>query len=215
MYHSQSGQDKFINEVIFKGKRKGTFLDIGANDGISYSNTYFFERELNWRGICVEPIPSAFEKLNSLRRSINLNCCVSAEEGMKEFLLIEGYAEMLSGLTEHYDTRHIKRIEKELENFGGKTEKINVPCVNINNMIDKYKFNKIDYCSVDIEGGEIEIIKSIDFKKVKILSFSIENNYNDNELRHLMKANDYELKCTLEADEIYIKKNTIQRIFQW
>ncbi|HZS46365.1 MAG TPA: hypothetical protein VFC63_14920, partial [Blastocatellia bacterium] len=41
-YFSQAGQDKFLNEVVFKGERGGTFVDIGAGDGIMLSNTYFF-----------------------------------------------------------------------------------------------------------------------------------------------------------------------------
>ena len=216
MYYSQSGQDKYLNEVIFKGKKNGIFLDIGANDGITYSNSYFFEKELGWKGVCVEPIPSTYEKLNVLRKSINLNCGISIEEGLKEFLLIEGYSEMLSGLTDKYDERHIERIENELKQFGGKAEKIKVPCRNINSIFEEYQLHKIDYCTIDIEGGEFEIIKSIDFAKVDIRAFSIENNYNDEDLRSYMKSKNYELRTTLEADEIYIRKNSfVQRLFSW
>ena len=40
-YYSQSGQDRYLNEHLFKGKRQGIFIDVGAHDGIPYSNTYF------------------------------------------------------------------------------------------------------------------------------------------------------------------------------
>jgi hypothetical protein len=47
-YYSQVGQDRFIHENYFKELKGGVFVDIGAHNGISYSNTYFFEKELNW-----------------------------------------------------------------------------------------------------------------------------------------------------------------------
>ena len=47
-YSSQYGQDKYINETFFKGKQNGVFVDIGANDGVSLSNTVFFEKVLKF-----------------------------------------------------------------------------------------------------------------------------------------------------------------------
>lgn len=47
-YNSQFGQDKFINEIIFKSKTGGTFVDIGAYDGVTINNTYYFEKKLGW-----------------------------------------------------------------------------------------------------------------------------------------------------------------------
>jgi hypothetical protein len=45
-YYSQIGQDKFVHEQYFLGMREGTFVDIGAYDGVDGSNSYFFEKEL-------------------------------------------------------------------------------------------------------------------------------------------------------------------------
>ena len=39
-------------------KRKGFFIEAGANDGVTQSNTLFFERHRGWRGLLVEPIPA-------------------------------------------------------------------------------------------------------------------------------------------------------------
>ncbi len=62
-FHSQVGQDRFLLENFFRGKRGGVFVDIGAYDGETFSNSLFFERTMGWTGLCVEPLPSAFEKL--------------------------------------------------------------------------------------------------------------------------------------------------------
>ena len=60
-YYSQFEQDKFIYENYFINKTKGYFVDIGAHDGITFSNSKFFE-ELGWDGVCIEPNPKIFEK---------------------------------------------------------------------------------------------------------------------------------------------------------
>jgi len=73
-YVSQSKQDLFIDKYIFNHKRNGTFLDIGAYDGLEFSKTYYFEKELDWNGICVKPLPHIYNKLIK-----NRNCvCVNA-----------------------------------------------------------------------------------------------------------------------------------------
>ena len=128
-YYSQSGQDKFINEKLFKEKRNGIFLDIGANDGITLSNTYFFEKELGWKGICFEPLLEAFNKLQKSRSSININACASNEDKIDHFLSISGYGEMLSGLKSNYDERHLLRIEETIKEHGGSKNEIEVQCL--------------------------------------------------------------------------------------
>ena len=53
-FESQLGQDKYLFENFLKHKN-GFFVDVGAHDGVFLSNTFFFENELNWSGVCVEP----------------------------------------------------------------------------------------------------------------------------------------------------------------
>ena len=49
-YHSEHGQDKWLNENIFKNKKYGIFVEVGAIDGLITSNSLFFERDLGWTG---------------------------------------------------------------------------------------------------------------------------------------------------------------------
>ena len=64
-FYSQVGQDRFLLENFFRGRRGGVFLDIGAYDGETLSNTLFFEKTMGWTGLCVEPLPSAASRLPS------------------------------------------------------------------------------------------------------------------------------------------------------
>lgn len=75
---SQYYQDKAIDFALNR-KQNGIFLDIGAHDGVSLSK-YFFERNRNWTGLCIEPIPEVFRLLQSNRRCSVRNCCILDEE---------------------------------------------------------------------------------------------------------------------------------------
>ncbi len=206
-YYSQCGQDKFLNEVIFKGKRDGIFLDIGANDGVTFSNSYFFEKELGWKGICFEPLQSAFEKLEKCRTSININACASNEDKTDYFLSISGYGEMLSGLKSKYDSRHLQRIAETIKEHGGEMKEIAVQCVDINKLLIKHAFTAIDFVSIDTEGNELEILKAIDFDSIYIKALTVENNYQSNDFEAFLSSKGFEKIQRLDADEVFINKD--------
>ena len=204
-YSSQIGQDRFIDE-FFNKKENGFFVDIGANDGITHSNTYFLEKHRNWKGICIEPIAAEFQKLKENRASLNLNICVSDFEGETDFTYIEGYANMLSGISSKYNERHKERIEGEVHHYGGKINNIKVPVKTLQSIFNKYNVTDIDYCSIDTEGSEFSIIKSIDFDKTFVKIFIIENNYKETEIEDFLKTKDYVLHTKLEWDDVFVKR---------
>jgi hypothetical protein len=72
-YESQYRQDRYI-DYLLKRSSGGIFLDIGAYDGITISNSYFFEKKRNWTGICIEPVPHLAEKLKLNRKCVVENC---------------------------------------------------------------------------------------------------------------------------------------------
>jgi FkbM family methyltransferase len=204
-FFSQYGQDRYIDEVLFNKMQNGTFVDIGANDGITLSNTYHFEKELAWSGIAIEPLPQAFQKLQENRSCIKVQGCIADFDGETQFLAIQGYAEMLSGIIKNYDERHTRRIEDELKEFGGKKEIITVKCYTLQSILKQFSFSKIDYLSIDTEGGEFDILKSIDFRNLDIDVVSVENNYSSLDFLRLMNKFDYKLVAVAGGDEIYKK----------
>ena len=66
-YYSQYGQDRWIAETVLPGKQAGVFVDVGAHDGVRFSNTLFLERQLNWTGLAIEPLVDVYERLVSNR----------------------------------------------------------------------------------------------------------------------------------------------------
>lgn len=212
-YHSQCGQDKFFNELLFKNKKNGLFVDVGAHDGISLSNTYFFEKELNWTGLCIEPMPDVFEKLAKNRNCLCICGCVHKEHNvMKDFMRISGPLEMLSGLKEKMDPKHLILIKRGIAKEGGSYEIIKVHCFNINKLLAEANISHVDLLSIDTEGGELDIIKSIDFSKFQIDAITVEDNYGSKELQSYLLSRGYRFIRQLKQDLLFGHNSVMQRV---
>ncbi len=209
MFYSQDKQDQYLEENIFKGYKNGFFMDIGAHDGISINNTLFFERNHNWTGINIEPLKDVYNKLIVNRpNSINLNCAICNTEGISEFVCNKGYTEMISGLKDHYDPRHFNRLNRENIQMGSSTEIINVNTRRIESVCDEYNVKQINYLSIDVEGAEFDVIKSINFDKVFIDVIGFENNYDDNSIPIIKYLEDKNYRIIHRTIDIFMIHNS-------
>ena len=180
MFYSQDKQDEYLEKHIFKGYKNGFFIDIGAHNGKLINNTLYFEENNNWTGVNVEPIKKVYNDLVVNRpNSININCAVCNNDGKTEFICNEGYSEMISGIKDTFDARHIQRLQRETKQHGSTTEIIEVETKKLETICDSHKISHVNYLSIDVEGAEFEVIKSINFDKVYIDVIGFENNYND------------------------------------
>lgn len=206
MYKSQFNQDSYLNKNFFNNKKNGVFVDIGAHDGVNLSNTYFYEKELKWRGLCVEANPSIFEQLKQNRKCLLVNGCAWHENTVKKFRKIDGPdIDMLSGLVDSYCNKHEKRIDNELEQTKGKYKDIDVNCYNLTELLENNNLTEIDFLSIDTEGSELEILEHLDFEKIDTKILLVENNYEDKKLRKLLKNKGYKFYTRLVIDDIFIK----------
>lgn len=204
-FYSQLGQDRYLLENFFKGRRGGVFVDIGAYDGETYSNTLFFERSMGWTGLCVEPLPSAFLKLKTIRRVLCENVCVSDFEGEADFVEADAGIDerMLSGLQRQFDERHIERLKRVAQRSESRRARV----VKLPSLLERHGLFRIDYCSIDTEGSELSILSTIDFERFRISVLTIENNYDDPKIGELMERNGYVLADRLEQDYVYRRKD--------
>lgn len=205
-YYSQYRQDEFIDKVVFNKKRNGFFVDIGAHDGISLSNSYFFEVNRAFDGLCIEPNPKVFELLKKNRKCDVLNTCIADTVGTVKFLAVEGYSEMLSGIIDHYHPTHLQRIDNYIREHGGARQEIEVNCMPLQN-IPLLRNKAIAFMSIDTEGNELSILKSIDFSKLNVTCFTIENNYGDSNIEEIMNRNNYIKVKRLGDDDVYLLKS--------
>jgi FkbM family methyltransferase len=203
-YYSQYGQDRFVREQLLPGPT-GYFIDIGADDGIDKSNTMAFE-DAGWTGLCIEPSPERFKALRANRRCECLNVAISSTEGEERFLDILGYGKGLSGIVRHYDPRHVARIANETADnplTRGRFE-VTVPTRRLDALLEERGVTHVDFCSIDVEGSELEVLESIDFGAVSFDVVAIEDVYGNERIRARMQAHDFMLHATVGQDLIYV-----------
>lgn len=184
-YSQNSEQEIIIN--LFKGKKEGKFLDIGANDGVTLSNTFALANYYNWSGLLVEASPKAYQRLlknyELIDRDFDFqNVAIGEEDGYLEFyesgeLLNKGDVALVSSA-----------VPSELERWKSlnmQFEKLSVPMTTIKTMLERSRHFRFDLLSLDIEGMELEVLPQIDFNalgiKVAVIEWNSknENAYND------------------------------------
>jgi FkbM family methyltransferase len=211
MFYSQDGQDQYLENNVFKGYKNGFYVDVGSHNGVSINNTLYFEKNNNWTGINIEPIKKVFDDLQINRpNNINLNCAVSNNDGETEFICNTGYTEMISGIKDTFDTRHLQRLDRENRAMGSTTEIINVKTKKLETIFNEHNISHVNYLSIDVEGAEFEVIKSINFDKVFIDVIAFENNYSDVSIPIVKYLEDKNFVVfNISLDIFMINKNSI------
>lgn len=207
--YSQAGQDKYLLERYFSEVKDGFYIEVGAHDGVTYSNTLLFEKK-GWRGLLFEPIPEVYNRLVKNRKGEAINACAYDRNGTVDFILNKGYSEMLSGVRECYDERHYNRLAREQLKQGGDSDLILSRCVTLTDELSKRGVNHVDFISIDVEGGELKVLQGLDFKKIDVSVILIEDNYPDKfkPIHSLLEENGYILDGQIGIDKIYVKKRS-------
>lgn len=164
---SQFGQSPAVDNLL-GGRRNGFFVECGATNGRGLSNTLFFELARGWTGLLVEANPKFFrELLQQNRNCYLLNACLSPNnETYKTDFRIGG---VLGGLPEQMHPAHESWLDR-----GRKHRYETVQCFPLYSVMLALNRTHIDYFSLDVEGAEVYILKSIPFDKLKIDALSIE-----------------------------------------
>jgi len=199
-YFSQAGQDMFLDQYVLDTKRGGTFVDVGAYDGVTASNSLFFEAFRGWFGVLVEPVPAKLDLAVSWRKAPAFGYAVGPDTSTKEFLtVVEGFTQM-SGFLESYDPETLKRVR---EHPNHKERISRLPRRTLADILTEAGLSKVDYLSLDVRGGEIEIIESLDLEAFEVETLSVENATHDERLWKMLKQRGYRLLEFFGTDEIY------------
>ncbi len=207
-HSSQFGEDKKIIK-LFKEKKNGTYLDLGCFHPIRQNNTYLFHK-LGWKGINIDLNPVSIELFNIARpNDINICMAISGKKGSKN-LFFDHELSSLNTISKNH-TLFLK------EAFGKKNLKKRIIKTNtLNNILKENKIKKIDFMNIDIEGNELEVLKTLNFKNLDIKVICIEIvNYdiyskniktNKKKILTILKKNNYYLKFKTFVNYIFIKK---------
>jgi FkbM family methyltransferase len=205
--YSQLGQDLNVLQ-IYNNKKNGFFIEIGASDGIELSNTYLLEKNYNWNGICIEPLPERFNKLHINRpHSICINKAVFNETGKRVEFCIAHNSDLLSGLPEYLGPQHIPTIRNNMSIIEVDTITLNDVLKNANAPFH------IDYLSLDTEGTELEILKNVDLSIYSFGLIDVEHNYlepNRTNIRDYLTSNGYVFLRQNQFDDSYIHNSLVK-----
>lgn len=167
-YYSQYGEDRALWE-FFGSKSSGLCVEVGGFDGETFSNSLTFE-ENGWRAIIVEPMPHFAEKIRARRPDVTLFACAAGAEPGEATLIIAHGVETLSTTTAEPD--HLERIRKT----GGQAEAVTVPMRTLDDMLAEAGVGKIDFISIDVEGGELAVLAGFDLARWQPRVVILENN---------------------------------------
>ncbi|GHU20657.1 hypothetical protein FACS1894163_13700 [Spirochaetia bacterium] len=208
-FQGQLDQDLLVY-LYFKGRKNGFFLDIGANDGKTGSNTYALE-QLGWTGACVEPLPDIFLELKQNRTCDCYNVAISDNSG-EEVEFLRAPAHTLSGLASQMSEAHKNRIL--YGDGGGRIDSIKVKTLSFDDLMNQYppmQCTHIDFMSIDTEGSELSILKTIDFTKYRFGLITVEDNKefpgSGEQLKKFMEQNGYGVLIELGWDVVFVPNN--------
>lgn len=138
----------------------GVFLEVGANDGYSQSNTYYLERARGWSGILIEPLPSLYERCRRLRKA---STCVQAACVAED---IPGATIDLIDLDLMSVTLGQQDVSEERARLGARRgATVKVPARSLSSVIDGTRYARIDFMSIDVEGAELPLLSGLDLAR--------------------------------------------------
>lgn len=174
-HQTQLNQDIFA--LMMNRFRPGFFMEIGANDGFTFSNTVYLENEFGWSGMLVEANQKYMASLAKRKNSIIVNKAVSFQRGEAEFIDAGLYGGLKSCLDE---TSH--------QQFTKDATCIKVACMCLQEILDHAAApTSIDFISIDVEGGELPIVEQMVTVNRRFRCGCIEYNGRDDDYEKMTK----------------------------
>ena len=201
---------KMLDYINFKN---GFYIEMGAHDGIINSNTYYYEKKLNWKGILIEP-SKFFYDLKNNRSSKNIfyqTICVPFNFNKQiSFEDIGPYSRVPELISEEYYKWH-DRKSKNVEILYNKKKVLSPTVNNLNELLKNSKAPKlIDFFSLDVEGSELNVLQGVNFSEYNFKYLLIEITDIDQgkyakKIINFLKEKDYILQANLTSYDYLFK----------
>lgn len=165
---SQMGQSQVIDGML--NRTKGFFIECGALDGVLHSNTLYFETSKEWTGLLIEANKGMFEKIIKTERNVHAyQGCLSPTRypqilKFKESVVLAG----TNLVTESYRADRNKVVSQI------RAEEVMVECVPLYSLLLALEVTHVDYFSLDVDGIDLDILRTIPFDKIQIDVMSVE-----------------------------------------
>lgn len=188
--YAQCGEDILMDLALSALKiDKPTYIDVGANHPILNSNTYLFYHR-GGRGVCVEPNPALWRVL---KRERPYDTCLNAGVAASAQKSADFYVMSSTPLGTFSAEEAKKYVEDKHYGHQEIREVIKLPLMTIAEIAEKYLGNAIDVLSIDTEGYDMEIIRSIDYSRLRPKIICAETaRYDDSgNIRKLVEVNEH------------------------
>ncbi|XP_045034687.1 uncharacterized protein LOC116933298 isoform X1 [Daphnia magna] len=207
------GQSKGILHFL-RNQTNGFFIECGGYDGEYLSNTLFMERVLNWTGLLVEADRKAFDQLATRnRKAFIAPICLSTKPYPMQ-VLYDATNTLLSSIIEN--KQRLSRNGEKNPNQGSsnnETENVyKIQCFPLYSILVAIGRTEIDYFSLDVEGSEFKILKTIPWHKVDIKTLTVEWDHTpegEAAISHLMQKNKFvkfgNIEMAYSREVLYIK----------
>lgn len=213
-YYGSSEEDKYIREYFPQGY-VGRCIEVGGSDGITHSNTYFFEKILGWDCLVIEPQPGPrfFDSCKE-KRNKALNCAVASEnKDDAEFTVVycnyqnSGHQQW-GGMSGLKVDKKLVEAHKEL-GLDPREVKITVPTRRldwiIENVFDE-KYPTIDFITIDTEGTELDVLKSFETTRYNTKVIVVENNWEDPAIETYLTQFGWKRDKIIKQNEFFVRK---------
>jgi len=135
-------------------------VQIGANDGVSYDSVRPYVLEYGWRGVLVEPQPKPFARLLKNYEGVAnvsfVNAAIATTRGKLPFFANED--DLLGGFRQSVTRRNA---------LAGRVRQIEVDAITFDDLVEREQISRIDLLVIDTEGYDLQILKTIDFGKIR------------------------------------------------
>ena len=171
---SKAGDDIQLRQLL-KSKNPGVYVDIGCWHPVNYSNTYYFYLR-GWKGLCIDPNPELIELFKYKRRTDNfINCAVGNNQKSMNYYMLDKRYNSMNTLDYEFIQKH--KLTNHIIN------QIVVPVKSLKSILDSNlsENDRLDFFDVDVEGQDLEVLKSNDWNKYRPHFIMVETNLSLND----------------------------------
>jgi hypothetical protein len=203
-FYSQTGEDKLLS--IYLPELNGRYIDVGAGQPVRGSNTYYFYKR-GWSGILIDPLRFN-QKLNHIfrKRDIKLESIIALRN---EFL----------NFYEFYPGEYSTTVKKVADNLVERNIKLKntykIRCLPLGSLDILMKTTKPSLLSIDVEGMDMHVLKSNNWKKTSPRVVCIEEDppiRSESEISEYLKTVGYKYVNTTGTSSVYVHKLYLSKI---
>lgn len=215
VFRAGAGEDLFLYDLLKPldgDAAAGTFLEVGAYDGVRYSVTSIFE-SIGWSGVLIEPIEEHADACRAARpnsRVVHAALGAPGSPSTAEFTLLDPKDEVdtdtASFLTTH--DAHRAKMRRSIERA---SRTVTVPLRTMTSVLDEASDRpcSIDLAVIDVEGGELDLIRGFDLERYRVRVLLVEDLTagSDASVRTLLESHGYERVARVARNDLYIHRS--------